>query len=166
MALGTYPSRRYARAWMTQRIVNRAPGWSYIRKVPNSVGQQIINPLGNYIQETVQQLTKERYNMFVSTADVSELDQLHFLDLPSSMEFDSTENSAGESNYTPPQVYGTISGSEYEITQAEKNNIETMSYDSIASRIEENGTAHVYSEVIPTGTFANLGTVSPGTIVV
>jgi len=166
MALGTYPSRRYSKSWITQRIVNRAPEWAHIRKSPVSVGQQLLNPLSLYIQDTIQQLTKERFNMFASSADLNEVDILYRLDLPDEMEFTSSQDSSGVATYTPPHVYATISGSEYEITQAEYNNIETLAYDCIASRVADGEVSYSYSEVIPRTTIENLASISPGTIVV
>jgi len=166
MALGTYPTRRYPRAWITQRIVNRAPNWSHIRKSPTSVGQQLINPVALYIQETIQQLTRERFNMFVSSADLNELGMLYHLDLPEEIDFTSEDDSSGSTIYTPPTVYATISGSEYEITQAEKNDIETLAYDNIVSRITDGEVSHVYTEVIPRSLVSSLSSLSPNSIAV
>jgi len=149
MVLGTYPSHRYARSWVTQRLLNRAPEWTQIRKSPVSVGQQLLNPVSLYIQETIQMLTQERFNMFASTADLNELGLLHWLELPSTMDFQYTEDSSGEKTYIPPTVYATIDSVEHQITQAENNNIETLVYDCITSRIEDASTSHTYLAVLP-----------------
>lgn len=164
MALGVYPSRRYPYSWITQRILNRAPEWSQIRKNPVSVGSQLINPVVYSIQETLQQLSIERYNMFASTADLSEIDRLYFLNLPSEMEFTYEDGADGNIIYTPPRVYATINSTEYEITQAERNDIETLAYDCIVSRVADGETSYVYTEVIPQTLVSNLGNISPSTI--
>jgi len=166
MPLGTYPSKRYAHSWITQRLMNRAPEYTHIRKCPVSVGQQLLNPVALYIQETIQQLVKERFNLFASTADLNALGILYNLDLPSEMEFTSEVDSSGVSTYTPPRVYATISGSEYEITQAEENNIETLAYDCIVSRIKDGETSYAYGEIIPRTLVSGLGEISPDTIVI
>jgi len=166
MTLGIYPTRRYPRSWITQRVLNRAPEWSHIRKSPVSVGQQLLNPVALYIQETIQQLTRERFNMFASTADMNELSVLYKLDIPDEMEFTSEDDSSGVATYTPPTVYATISGTEYQITQAEKNDIETLAYDNIVSRISDGETSYAYSEVVPRTQVANLSAVVPGNILI
>jgi len=159
--LGTYPSNRYARSWITQRVLNRAPELAQIRKSPVSVGQQLLNPGCLYIQETVQMLTRERFNMFASSASLNELDLLHWLELPSTMEFQYSEDSSGEKTYVPPNVYATIDGTEYQITQAENNDIETLSYKCVASRIENASVSHSYTAVLPTTLVANIASVTP-----
>lgn len=166
MTLGVYPSRRYPRSWITQRLLNRAPEWAHIRKCPVSVGSQLLNPLANDIQETIQQLTRERYNMFASTADLNEADIVYFLDLPQEMEFASEDNSMGVSTYTPPSIYATINGSEYQITQAENNDLETLIYDCIVSRIEDAEVSHVYDSIIPRTAIANIPSTTPNSIAV
>lgn len=159
--LGSYPSHRYSRSWVTQRLMNRAPQWAEIRKNHASVGQQIINPMALSIQDTYQQLSQERYNMFVSTADVSMLDALYRFDLTPGMEFNYTEDSSGTKEYTPPTVYATISGTEYELTQAENNNIETVAYDCLPSRVEDASVSYLYDDVISQTTIASLPSVTP-----
>jgi hypothetical protein len=166
MALGVYPSRRYPYSWITQRILNRAPAWAHIRKSPVSVGQRLINSIAYSIQETIQQLTKERFNLFASSADLSELDLLYSLDLPDEMEFSSEVDSSGVKTYVPPRVYATISGTEQEITQAENNDIETLAYDNIVSRIKDGETSYTYQEVIPRTLVGSLASVSPNSITV
>jgi hypothetical protein len=160
--LGTYPSRRYARSWVTQRIYNRAPLWSEIRKNPVSVGAQWINPTMLYLQETIQMLTQERFNMFASTVDLNELVELHYLQLPDEIEFTYTEDASGEPTYVPPNVYATIRGTEYQITQAENNDIETLGYDNIVSRIEDGETQYTSTtDVIAKTLASNLSSITP-----
>jgi len=164
MVLGTYPSNRYARSWVTQRLFNRAPPWSQIRKSPVSVGQQLYNPIAGYIQETIQMLTQERFNMFASTVDLNDLDILHWLQLPDDMSFSYTEDSSGEKTYVPPNVYATIQGSEQQITQAENNDIETLAYNCITSRIRNGETSYSYSSVLPTTLVSNISSLSPNSM--
>lgn len=165
--LGTYPSHRYNKSWIAQRMFNSGvPEWAYVRKCPISLGQQLINPIALDIQDTYQQLAKERYNQFVSTADISTLDTLYRADLLYEMEFNYTESATGERIYTPPTVYATISGTEYQITQAEDNNIKTLSEDNIPSRIEDGDLSYSYEEVIPETVVSGLSSVSPNNITV
>lgn len=162
--LGSYPSHRYSRSWITQRLMNRAPEWADIRKNHASVGQQIINPMALDIQDTYQQLSQERYNMFVSSADVSMLDALYRFDLTPGMEFTYTEDSSGDRKYVPPSVYATINNTEYEITQAENNDIKTLAYDCVPSRIENASLAYVYDAVIPQVSISSLSATTPNSL--
>lgn len=164
--LGTYPSHRYPRSWITQRLVNRAPSWSHIRKSPTSVGQQVLNPLALDIQDTLQQLTRERYNQFASSADTNQLGILYRLDLPIEMEFTQTSGQDGVVVYTAPSVYATVNGTEYQITMAEDNDLLTLGYDCLPSRIEDAEVSYSYNAVIPTTTISDLSLVSPGSIAI
>lgn len=166
MKLGSYPSHRYSRAWLTQRLLNRAPEWTAIRKFPVSVGHQILNPIVEELQETLQQLNRERYNSFLSTADLNLLDVLYEAKLGTGMDFSYVENVSGQRTYSPPAVYATIDSVEYEITQAEKNDIETLSFDSLPSRIETPGISYEYQEIIPETLVQNLSTIVPNAIVI
>ena len=162
--LGSYPSRRYSRSWITQRLANRAPEWSHLRSNHTSVGQQLFNPIGIEIQDTIQQLTSERFNMTVSTANISLLDALYRLDLSYGMEFSYETDSIGEKIYTPPTVYATINTIEYEITQAENNDINTLAYNYIPSRIADGEVSFAYEAVVPRTLISALSSVSPAAI--
>jgi hypothetical protein len=160
--LGSYPSGRYGKSWVTQRLVNRAPSWAHSRMNSMSLGQQLLNPIGLEIQETLQQLAQARYNSFLSTADVSLLDHLYKIELTTGVTFQSTEDSSGVKAYVPPRVYATINSIEYELTQAEKNNIETLAYDNLPSRIEYSDVTYLYSAVIDEVSVSGLSAVTPG----
>lgn len=163
--LGTYPQERYSRSWVTQRVLNSAPLWAEIRKNPVSVGNQLLNPPLRYLQETIQMLTQERFNMFATTVDLNELSLLHYLELPDNMDFTYTEDSSGEQTFVPPTVYATINGTEYQITQAENNDIETLGYNCIVSRIEDGETTYSsIGNVIPLTLATNLGELTPNSM--
>ncbi len=164
MALGSYPSHRYSKAWMTQRLLNRAPEWTEARKNPASVAQQLINPIGLNLQETIQQLAQARYNMFLSTADLAQLDVLSYIDLTSGMEFSSTTLLTGEKKYSAPTVYATIGGTEYEITIAEKNNIETFGYNCLPSRIADGERSVDYEDVLSRTIVSALAAATPNDV--
>lgn len=159
--LGSYPSHRYSRSWINQRLFNRIPPWSQARRSAVSIGQQFMNPMALEVQETYQQLAKARYDQFLSTADISQLDTLYRCDILPEMEFSYTEDSNGNRVYTPPSVYGTLNGTEYQLTQAEENDIKTLITDNLPSRIEDAETSYNYTAVIPEVTIENLASTSP-----
>lgn len=164
--LGSYPSHRYNRAWIVQRLFNRLPDWSQARKSPTSYGQQFLNPIATDIQDTYQQLARARYDQFISTADLSQLDHLYRADLLPEMEFQYNENSSGIRDYIPPAVYAVVNGTEYQLTQAEENNIETLNHDNLPSRIEDSEVSYSYDAVIPQTAVSSLGSISPEAITI
>lgn len=150
MKLGTYPSRRYSHSWVTQRLLNRAPEWSHARQSTTAVAQQVLNPVGRDIQDVLQQLNRERYNMFVTTADMNMLDLLYYVELPTSMEFTTTELAPGAIAYTAPRVYAMINNIEYEISIAEENSIRTLWDEALPTRIEYAEQSEAFNTVIST----------------
>jgi len=162
--LGSYPSHRYSRSWITQRLMNRAPEWTDIRKNHASVGQQVVNSMALDIQDTYQQLSQERYNTFVSTADVSMLDMLYRFDLTPGMSFNHTEDSSGTVKYIPPTVYATISNTEHQITQAENNDINSLAYDCLPSRVEDGAVSYAYDDVVTATSVASLASITPNSL--
>jgi hypothetical protein len=149
--------RKNYRAWETQRILNAAPEWSNTRTFPGSVGNQILNPIACSIQETIQQLFRERYNMFLTLADLNQLDMLYRVDLPQGLNFNYTENSYDKRIYVPPTIYAVINGAEEEITQAVDNTLENLQF-SLLSRIEYNGVFVDYSIVLSESNVKDLDT--------
>jgi hypothetical protein len=160
--LGVYPSHRYSKSWIGQRLVNRAPEWAQIRKSPTSIGQQLLNPIALDIQDTIQQLNRERNALYASSADIKELDLLYRLDLPSNIEFTETETHDGYITYEPPIVVASINDSNYKITIAENNDILTLGYDCLPTRIEDAEVSHSYSEIIPRTLVSSVPTTSIG----
>lgn len=146
--LGKYPSHRYSRSWVVQRLFNRFPEWMIARRNAFDVGQQFLNPIALDLQDTFQQLTIEKYNWFLSLTDLSSLDHLYKISLSPGMEFNSVEDSSGNTTYTPPTVYSTIDGTEYQLTQAEFNDVQSLAYNNLPSRIEDPEINYSYDSVI------------------
>lgn len=164
--LGLWPRDRDYLAWVTQRIANRAPDFTYLRRWPFSVGQQVLNPIGREIQSTTQQLTEERNNIFLTSINIDLLDRLYRVDLSNGMTFQSEDEPDGSTVFTVPKVYATIRDVEYEITIAKRNDIRSLSYDAIPSRIEDGEESYQYTEVIPRTSISDLASVTPGTPVI
>ena len=159
--LGKWQTERYSVSWITQRLANRAPEYSHGRKWTSSVLQQVLNPIAGEIQKTLQQLTEERNNYFPTSTNVFLLDKLYTLPLGIGMDFQKEERIDGVLEYKPPRVYAIIDGTEYEITSAQENNIETLAYNSLPSRISDAEISYAYSEVVPETTIGNLGNITP-----
>ena len=164
--LGSWPSERYSISWITQRLANRAPQESYARKAPASVAKQIFNPIAGEIQTTTQQLLEERDNILVSVANIDLLNHLYEVDLSPSISYQVVQNSDGTETYEAPTVYATINGEEHEITQAYRNNIETLHYNAIPSRVEDGEISHVYEPIIEEVTVEELVNTVPNNPVI
>ena len=162
--LGSWPEDRYFVSWMTQRLANRAPEYTQLRSWPFSFGQQLLNPVGIEIQSTVQQLYEEQNNMFITSADINLIDKLYFVELENGMAFSTEDTTDGSEVYTLPTVYATISDVEYELTVAKKNDIETLWYKSLPSRVEYGEESYTYEEVIPRMQVSALSSASPNSM--
>jgi hypothetical protein len=164
MKLGKWPTDKYYISWMTQRLVNKAPELSHARRAPASQAKQLLNPIGQELQSTIQGITEERHNMFISSADVSMMDVLFKVNLKPSLSFNFTQNEDGSETYDIPKVY--INDGVDELTQAEFNNIESFWYDALPSRIEDGELSYVYSPIIPETLISDLGSVSPNDVLI
>jgi len=162
--LGSWPSNRYNVSWVTQRLANRAPEFTKARKWSYSTVQQVLNPVSQDIQRVNQQLIEERNNMFLTSVNLDLIDGISQLELGVGMKWAEEDRIDGDNAFLPPSVYATISGTEYEITQAEKNNIETMMYNTVPSRLEDAETVHTYSEVIDRTYLSDLHGATPASL--
>jgi hypothetical protein len=162
--LGSWPEDRYAIAWMTQRLANRAPEYAHLRQSPFSIGQQVMNPTGSDIQRVTQQLYEERNNMFMSSADINLIDKLYHLELDQGMEFTRVTTTDGSLVYSPPTVFATINNTEYQITIAKNNDIKTLWYEALPSRLEYSEESYSYDEVVPRSALSSLASITPSSI--
>jgi hypothetical protein len=149
---------------MTQRLANRAPDWTQARRWSWSVLQQMLNSTASDIERVNKQLIEERNNIFLSAANMSLIDRLYFIELGIGMEFNTADSGDGITVYTPPTVYADVGGTEYQLTIASSNDIETLCYSAIPSRIEDGEESYSYVEVIPRCTISTLTSVTPGSI--
>lgn len=164
--LGTAPQDLYYLSWMTQRLANRAPDWTQARRWSWSVLQQLLNPVAGDLERVNKQLVEERNNIFMSAANISLIDRLYLMELGIGMAFGSTDSGDGIPVYTQPTVYADINNTEYELTIATNNDIESLCYTAIPSRIEYGEQSATYVEVIPRTAVSNLPAVTPGDLAV
>lgn len=160
-----YPSRKYYKSWVTQKMLNGFPEFYHSRTCPTSVANQMINYQGTLIQDTVQQLLGERDNMFLSTASVSLMDHLYHADIPFGFEFETNINADGNLTYIAPTVLAKISDNYTAIEQAEKNNIETLYYDCLATRLEYDNKSILWQDVIPKTSASDIANITPNEVV-
>ena len=166
MSFGDRPSRRSNYSWITQRILNKIPEWSYARSNPTSTAQQLLNPLGEEIQNTITALMEERLNTFLSTCSPSLLDHLYQADLGRGFLFDSEETFDGQIRYLPPRVWALINNIETEIAQAEYNDLETLYYFCLPTRIEGLNKTEIYTNVIDAVPVSSLSSQTPNDLII
>lgn len=162
--LGAWPEDKTYISWMTQRLANRAPEYTHARRWPFSIVQQILNPIGADIQRVNQQLTEERNNIFLTSANIDLVDKLYKVELGTGMKFNYTQNGQ-DTLFDIPKVYATIDDQEYELTIAKRNDIESLCYEALPSRIEDGEETYYYSEVIPPTQVMDLSSITPNSLV-
>ena len=159
--LGSPPTERYYLSWITQRMANAAPEDSKARKSQVSYLKQILNPMAQEIEKNTHELLEEVDNMHLSTANVLQLESLYKINVSPQLELPSSVSGNNTKTWKIPKVFAEINNIEYEITQAHKNNIETLSYNSIPSRIEDAYDSHSYEPVVATNTNIGLSGIAP-----
>lgn len=164
--LGKWPSDTYCLSWVSQRLANRAPDWTIARRYSWSVMQQLLNTISENIESDIKMLSEERQNLFPCSVNMSLADKAFYLNLGIGMSFREKNTDNGVIAYYPPSVYATIDNVEYELTIAKNNNIESLFYNAIPSRISIGDTSYQYNEIIPRVTIEELAKIEPGDIVV
>lgn len=144
-----YPSKTFYKSWVTQKMLNNFPEFFHARTCPVSVANQIINYEGTLIQETMQDLLEERDNQFLTTADTMLMDHLYLAEISKDMQFERVEYPNGFYEYVPPRVYATVNDVEFQIEQAENNNIETLYYRTLPTRIEYDNKMLLWNDIVP-----------------
>jgi hypothetical protein len=74
----------------TQIIANSFQDWNRIRNCPESTGQFFINSMAMHIEEVSKFWNKERKEMFLDTADISQPYMVHRTDVPHHIDLDKT----------------------------------------------------------------------------
>ena len=137
------------RSPLTQRLANRYPRWSRVRKYAQSTGQRLLEPLGREIEQVYWWLTYDFNNYLLNTSDPFQMEQLYQLPLPSTFDFDTTDVADKRIYYAPDSVVGTLSnGSEVTLTQSENNGVEDFWY-GVPTRMTAAGESYTYASTIP-----------------
>jgi hypothetical protein len=142
-------------------MLNNFAEFSHARTCPVSVASQVMNYPGTLIEDTLQKLLEERKNQHLSTTDPTLLDHLYLAEVPVGFFFVQQEEEDGYLHYTPPTVYATINNTEIQIEQAENNNIETLYYDCLPTRIEYDNQQILWVDIIPETEANNIGEITP-----
>ncbi len=123
------------RSPITQALVNAYPPRSDIRNDEQSLGGQVLNIIGNDIQDLYQQVQSVGKNYFLHTANTKDIDLVYKFQLPQTFTFENTSTNELIPDLQPPEVLGLFDGDWFAIELAEDNDIEAFWYNHIPSRI-------------------------------
>ncbi len=142
-------------SWVTQRLANRYPPWAKIRRLAQSVGQQILAPAGRELEDYYWWSNYNLGNYLLNTSDLNQFDGIRRLDLPSSFEFRTEQQANGVVYLVPSAVKGKINSQTITLTQATNNSLEEFWY-SPPDRILAEGTSYVYASVLSSTVISSL----------
>lgn len=120
---------------VTQNLANGYPQWSRVRQDEQSVGQSFLNVIGNNMEPLVTELRRGYDNLFLSTANVGEIDLTYVFNLPSSFEFKVQTPNDSDPAPVAPSVSGLIDSTWYQIQEVESGRLSDFWYNAIATRI-------------------------------
>jgi len=148
------------RSWVTQRLANRFPPWSRLRQLAQSVGQQVLEPLGREAENSYWWANYNLGNYLLNTSDPNQLQRLRKLALPPSFDFRTREESDSVLYLTPTSVRAQLADESWvTLTQAADNSLEEFWYDP-PDAITAAGESYTYAAVLPQRVVSALGTVT------
>jgi len=149
------------RSWVTQRLANRYPAWSRLRKLAQSVGQQLLSAAGREMEDAYWWTNYNLGNYLLNTSDPYQLEGLERLILPTTFTFRTQEDSDAILYIAPELVRGKLSNDTWvTLSQATDNSIEEFWFSEPA-RITAADESYDYLPVIPSTTVSDLSTVVP-----
>lgn len=152
------------KSWITQRLCNRLPPWTDARELPYSVFQQLLNPVGEGVEELYRHGLDGISNCYLTTANLDLMDIVHVVRLPNDYTFGQDQRNLNNPLYIPPRVTATVDGRTVWIDMAEDNTIETFWYTSVPTRVVDLDTSAIALPVIDETSLSDLEDVTPNTI--
>jgi hypothetical protein len=147
------------RSWVTQRLANRLPPWSKARKLAQSVFQQLLEPIGQDMEDAYWWANYNVGNYLLNTSDTNQLSGLYRLNLPPTFEWETRHDADSVIYLTPTSVRGNTSSGWITLTQAENNSLEEFWY-GVPTRISYAGESYQYLPVLPTTAVTALSSAS------
>jgi len=143
------------RAWITQRLANRFPPWSRIRKLAQSVGQQLLEPMGRDLEEVYWWANYNLGNYLLNSSDLQQLEGLSRLSLPITFEWRTYQYPDSVVYLAPTSIRGQLDGTWITLNQAQANSLEEFWY-GIPTRIELSEDSFSYYPVLSSTLVADL----------
>lgn len=149
------------RSWITQRMANAYPRRSRIRRLAQSIGQQILNPAAAEMEDLYFWEFYNLGNYLLNTTDMHEIENMKALYLPPTFEFQSRGDIHSQTYIAPSSVRGLLdSGTWIDVSPATNNKLEELWY-GVPNRITAEGTSTTYHSVLPPTEVELLSTVVP-----
>jgi hypothetical protein len=147
------------RSWVTQRLANRYPPFSKIRKLAQSVGQQLLEPLGQDIEDSYWWTNYNLGNALINTSDINQLGGLYRLELPVNFDWRTQQHTDSVVYLVPTSVRGNTSSGWIRLYQSTNNSLEEFWYGT-PTRITIAGESYNYSPVLSSTIVSSLSSSS------
>jgi hypothetical protein len=125
----------YFYSQMTQGIANYFPDWSKTRFDQFSIAQQLMNPIGEGLEKTLDFISKQRKNNFIQTCNLQELSSVFQVELGKDYPIISSVAQSGETFYVQPEIKAVRDITQYELFADQSNTIESFYYNRLPTRI-------------------------------
>jgi len=120
---------------VTREMANVFPYWSKVQNDEQSVGHRLLNSIAVPTEKLEKEIIRNSANLHLTTANLNEIDWIYRVDL--GLDFEFSTNSLDPFNEVDeaPTASGLLDGSYYQISLAEKNNLEEFWYTHLPDRI-------------------------------
>ena len=125
----------YFYSQMTQAMANYFPEWSKTKFDQFSTVQQLLNPIGEGLERTLDFITKQRKNNFIQTCNLNELSSVFQIELGKDYPVISSVAQSGETFYVQPEIKAVKDITQYELFADQSNSIEAFYYNRLPTRI-------------------------------
>jgi hypothetical protein len=137
------------RSWVTQRLANRYPPWSRLRNLAQSVGQQMLEPLGREHEDAYWWANYDLGNSILNMSDCHQMALIKRVALPSTFTWRTEQNPDSIVYLKPTSVRGQLSsGTWITLEQAYNNKVEDFWF-GIPDRITDAGQSYTYTAPLP-----------------
>lgn len=140
----------------TQSMANKLPEWSRARFDKYSNFQQLLNPIGEYLEKSQTLADKIYQGSLIQTVDLKELPFLYKYELDKNFEFQNFFNQDGSTFFIQPEISGIQGITRFDLLTTEDNGLKSLYQDKTPTRIN---TKQIYvgdNVVVPETVITNL----------
>lgn len=119
----------------TQSMANKLPEWSRARFDKYSNFQQLLNPIGEYLEKSQTLADKMYQGSLIQTVDLKELPFLYKYELDKNFEFQNFFNQDGSTFFIQPEISGIQGITRFDLFTTEENTLKSLYYSRIPTRI-------------------------------
>lgn len=121
---------------VTQSMANKLPDWTKARSDKYSNFQQLLNPIGEKLEQTQDMIDKVFQSNTIQTVDLKELPYLYKYELSKDYQFQSFFNQDGSTFYVQPEISGIQGITRFDLFADQENNLKSLYYNKIPTRID------------------------------